>query len=41
LERKLANHSEVPKMPLRMSYGGRTYRCLKRVIRKDRKKEKR
>ena len=43
LKRKLANHTEVPKMPLRMSYGRRTYRCLKKVIKKrqeERKKKK-
>lgn len=43
LKRKLANHTEVPEIPLRMAYGGRTYRCLKKVIKKrqeERKKQK-
>lgn len=34
LKRKLANHTAVSKMALSMSYGGRTYRCLKKVIKK-------
>lgn len=43
LQRKYANHTEVPKMPLKKSYEGRTYRCLKKVIKKrqeERKKSK-
>lgn len=43
LQRKFANHTEVPKMPLKKSYEGRTYRCLKKVIKKrqeERKKSK-
>ena len=44
LKSKLANHTEVPKMPLKISYGRRTYRCLKKVIKKrqeERKKKSR
>lgn len=37
---KLANHTEVPKMLLRMSYGRRTYRCLKKVIKKRQEERK-
>lgn len=40
LKRKLASHTEVPKMPLKMSYGGRTYRCLKKVIKKRQEERK-
>lgn len=40
MQRKLANHTEVPKMPLRKSYDGRTYRCLKKVIKKRQEERK-
>lgn len=40
LKSKLANHTEVPKMPLRISYGRRTYRCLKKVIKKRQEERK-
>lgn len=43
LEKETCKSYEVPKMPLRKSYGGRTYRCLKKVINKkqeERKKKK-
>lgn len=34
------NHTEVPKVVLKMSYGGRTYRCLKKVIKKRQEERK-
>lgn len=40
LKSKLANHTEVPEMPLRISYGRRTYRCLKKVIKKRQEERK-
>lgn len=40
LQRKYAKHTEVPKMPLKKSYEGRTYRCLKKVIKKRQEERK-
>lgn len=39
-KRKLENYIEVPKLVLKMSYGGRTYRCLKKVIKKRQEERK-